>query len=441
MGKPSGDITVAEAKTVTNLNLAYKEWQKFVSEQEPIRNINGLENFTNLETLDLSGNVITDISPLSALTSLKALILTGCAAEDYAPLASLTNLRVLILNQSTIADPTPILALSNLDCLYLEDSQIRNFMPLADIRASLELSDFDVASNLAELGFTFNDNDKLALYQTDKYDIRINHAEWGNPSQQDWQNCIRIVTGAESGYKNAIGYYPEHNAYVVWMFHPSTQENATYVYDVAASNFNCDRASMEATVRKAFGDVNEEDVLLTPIQFFDNTIHEALGIPIDVLYGMPFDENMKLQSPYKTLGFEFLDYKGTYAYLENGIEIYIHKPDWDQNVAAENRLGWTISYFEPDVKGYQMLILYFADKDVCYISLVKDGSEARFDYYPATNQFKFNPQNIDPLRPAINEAFGTQGDDFMNIPMKIFRESIQERFGMSFEDLYALSAD
>ena len=28
MGKPSGNITVAEAKTVTNLNLSFADWQK-----------------------------------------------------------------------------------------------------------------------------------------------------------------------------------------------------------------------------------------------------------------------------------------------------------------------------------------------------------------------------------------------------------------------------
>ena len=78
MGKSSGDITVAEAKAVTSLSLAFAEWQKYVSEKEPISSISGLENFTSLENLDLSGNAITDLAPLSALTDLKALILTGC---------------------------------------------------------------------------------------------------------------------------------------------------------------------------------------------------------------------------------------------------------------------------------------------------------------------------------------------------------------------------
>lgn len=438
MGKPEGGITVAEAEAVTSLNLAFAEWQKYISEKAPISSLAGLESFTSLESLDLSGNTITNITPLSALTHLKALILTGCTAEDYTPLANLTNLSVLMLDHSTIADPTPLLALTSLKCLYLKGSQIGNYLPLADIRANLEQADFDVAFTLAELGFNFNDGDKLALYQTDKYDIRINHAEWGTPPQQDWQNCIRVVTGAESGYKNAIGYYPVHNAYVVWMFNPNTQKNYTYVYDVAANSFNCDRASMETIVREAFGDVNDKDVLLTPFVFFDNIIKEALGIPIDILYGMPFDEHIVLQSPYVTLGFAFLDYRGTYTYQENGMEISIHKPEWDNNVAAENKLDWSMSFVDPNVKGYRMLILYFAEKNVYYISLEKDGTEARFDYYPATNKFEYNPQSIEPLRSVLAEAMG---DNFMNVPMDIFKGNVQERFGMSIERLYALSVN
>lgn len=441
INKPGGDITVAEAKTVTSLNLAYAEWQKYISEKEPIRSIAGLENFTSLESLDLTGNAITDIAPLSALTNLKALILTGCAAEDYAPLASLTNLRVLMLDHSKIADPTPILALTNLKCLYLEGSRIGNYFPLADIRETLELADFDVAFTLAELGFNFNDNDKLALYQTDKYDIRINHDEWGTPPQQDWQNCILVVTGAESGYKNAIGFYPVHNAYVVWMFDPNTQENHTYVYDLDEPNSFPDRASLEAIVREAFVDVNEEDVLLTPFLFFDNTINEALGIPIDILSNMPFDETIALQSPYEKLGFEFLDYRGTYTYMEGCIEFSIHKPQWDDNVDAEKKLDWSMSYFDTDVKGYNLLISYLEKEDVYYISLEKDGTEIVFSYYPATNRLDYDPQSIEPFRSALNEAFNTQGDDFLKIPMTIFKDNVQGRFGMSIEELYALSID
>ncbi|MCK9350252.1 MAG: hypothetical protein M0P44_03385 [Clostridiales bacterium] len=441
MGKPSGDITVAEAKTVTSLNLAYEEWQKYISEKEPISSIAGLENFTSLESLDLSGNAITDIAPLSDLTNLKALILTGCTAENYAPLASLTNLRVLILNHSTIADPTPLLALTSLKCLYLEGSQIGNYFPLADIRANLEQADFDVAFTLAELGFDFNDDDKLALYQTDKYDIRINHLEWGNPSRPDWGNCIVVVTDAETGYKNAIGFYPEHNAYVAWLFNVKTEDNYTYVYDLDEPNSFSDRASLEAVVREAFVDMNEEDVLLTPFRFFNDMIHEALGIPVEILYNMPFDETIVLQSSYEKHGFEFIDYRGTYTYKEGCMELSIHKPQWDDNVDAENKLDWSMEYIDTDVKGYNLSILYFEKEDVYYISLEKDGTEIIFSYYPATDKLDYDPQSIEPFRSALNEAFSTQGDDFLNMPITIFKDNVQGRFGMSIEELYTLSAN
>jgi len=71
--------------------------------------------------------------------------------------------------------------------------------------------------------------------------------------------------------------------------------------------------------------------------------------------------------------------------------------------------------------------------------LEKDGTEIKFDYYPATNKFEYNPQSIDPFRSALNEAFSTQGNDFLKMPMTIFKDNVQGRFGMSVEDLYALA--
>jgi hypothetical protein len=38
----------------------------------------------------------------------------------------------------------------------------------------------------------------------------------------------------------------------------------------------------------------------------------------------------------------------------------------------------------------------------------------------------------------FNGAFGTQGDDFYHKPLAYFELFVQERFGMSVNDLYAL---
>lgn len=122
-------------------------------------------------------------------------------------------------------------------------------------------------------------------------------------------------------------------------------------------------------MREAFVDMNEEDVLLTPFRFFDNMIHEALGIPVEILYNMPFDETIVLQSAYEKYGFEFLDYRATYTYKEGYIELSIHKPERDKNVSAENKPDWNMWFADSNVKGYDMVIVYFENKNVYIISL------------------------------------------------------------------------
>ena len=131
IGRLQGDITVTEAQAVTRLNLS-QGLQRYISEGARIDDISGLENFTNLESLDLSYQAISDLSPLTGLTklvtlslgdnpiadltplahltSLKALALSNCDAEDYSPLADLVNLEFLMLDHSTITDVSHLAA-------------------------------------------------------------------------------------------------------------------------------------------------------------------------------------------------------------------------------------------------------------------------------------------------------------------------------------------
>ncbi|MEA4812521.1 MAG: hypothetical protein VB108_08130 [Anaerolineaceae bacterium] len=62
IGKPSGDITVDDVKTVTRLDLSNK-YQHYISDETVIKDINGLEYFTSLEMLDLSSHLVSDITP------------------------------------------------------------------------------------------------------------------------------------------------------------------------------------------------------------------------------------------------------------------------------------------------------------------------------------------------------------------------------------------
>ena len=87
MGKPEGEITLAEAQAVTRMNFS-NELQSYISEVSPIKDLSGLENFTSLETLDLSNHAVADISPLAGLTKLTVLSLSGNPIADISPPAT-----------------------------------------------------------------------------------------------------------------------------------------------------------------------------------------------------------------------------------------------------------------------------------------------------------------------------------------------------------------
>ena len=53
IGQPEGEITLTQARAITRLDLN-DELHRYLSQESKITDINGLEAFTNLETLDLS---------------------------------------------------------------------------------------------------------------------------------------------------------------------------------------------------------------------------------------------------------------------------------------------------------------------------------------------------------------------------------------------------
>jgi len=52
MGKPVGDITVAEAQAITRMDFS-NAWSQYLPQDTLIHDLSGLEAFTNLESLDL----------------------------------------------------------------------------------------------------------------------------------------------------------------------------------------------------------------------------------------------------------------------------------------------------------------------------------------------------------------------------------------------------
>ena len=135
-----------------------------------ISDITGLEYATNLISLELSSNSITDIGALSGLTSLETLSLASNFANnvslsDISALSGLTSLTTLDLNTNKITDISALSGLTSLETLNLA-----NNVSLSDISAlsgltsltTLRLSGNDITdfspvawlSSLTPLDFT-----------------------------------------------------------------------------------------------------------------------------------------------------------------------------------------------------------------------------------------------------------------------------------------------
>ena len=88
------------------------------AKERGIANLEGIEQLTRLEALDLFGNEIRDLSPLSGLRRLRYLDLRSNRIEEVAALESLQSLQVLLLADNEVAE---VSALAGLDSLQSVD--------------------------------------------------------------------------------------------------------------------------------------------------------------------------------------------------------------------------------------------------------------------------------------------------------------------------------
>ena len=105
-----------------------------------ITDISLLKSLTNLQSLAIRGNPITDISPLESLTNLWDLSIWDTQVTDISPLKSLTNLQMLSLNGNPITDFSPLESLTDLRWLTLWNSQITDISPLESLTNLRDLS-------------------------------------------------------------------------------------------------------------------------------------------------------------------------------------------------------------------------------------------------------------------------------------------------------------
>jgi len=123
--KPTGTITESDLSGITAL---YAQGMN-------IADLSGIEHCTNLDTIFLDGNYISDITPLSDLTQLKKLYISYNLISDTSALANLKNLEELGIADNHISDITPLSGLTNLEILHLYDNQISDISAISNIKS------------------------------------------------------------------------------------------------------------------------------------------------------------------------------------------------------------------------------------------------------------------------------------------------------------------
>lgn len=123
------DITVGEAQAITGT----------LSIAGPIADLTGLEAFTNVTTLSVTGvsastkSTFTSLAPLTGLTKLTALTLQSGNAQDLSPLASLAELTRLSVSRNGVADPSSLAPLTSLSALELANNKISDLRLLPSL--------------------------------------------------------------------------------------------------------------------------------------------------------------------------------------------------------------------------------------------------------------------------------------------------------------------
>jgi hypothetical protein len=456
MGKSEGEITLTEAQGVTRMDLT-DSLQRQLSEFTPITNLDGLEAFTNLESLDLSqnavtdisplagltkltalslaGNPVTDVAPLAKLTNLKLLILSNCQAQDYSALSNLINLQVLWLDNSTISDVSSLASLTNLQALYLDKSSVEDYSSLENIYTTLANKDFIIPTTLKDLGFNLDPNNHEAYFDIELASFTITHDQWGPPSREDNQNIIRMTLYLNDEYKTSIGYYDVHKVYLCQM-DKEGQPPVNYLYDIATGEYSIDgqdRANSEQMIRAALEVENGEDPLYAPVRFFNETIRNTFKMTPAKLFALPYEP-----PSLRNLGFFPVQEEAVYRYeyrSENDVDVQVHRPDWGEQ-------DFDVQFFTEISDDYRLVVNYhLVEKRISFSADDNSQGGASFVYYEETGEFidewcSYPDLTVkDYFIKAFNDPAIT---DVYQHSVELAEQYFVDTFGMTAGELYAL---
>ena len=144
-----------------------EKMQSLNSRHEGIKDLDGIQVFKNITSVQLSDNSISSIEPLRSLTSLTELNLYGNDISEVSALSSLSRLKILGLGDNNIEDVTPLSSLSSLEELNLSHNRISDASSLGSLKtikylwiAGNNLTNAEVVNDFPQLlGADLSEND------------------------------------------------------------------------------------------------------------------------------------------------------------------------------------------------------------------------------------------------------------------------------------------
>lgn len=318
------------------------------------------------------------------------------------------------------------------------------------------LSESDTSRRIQEYSqggfceFKGMDGSTFTVRRTDSNDDRYAYVEgchvdiWFNVNSSDTEKYIKLVS--DNYNLNALAFASDYF-------------DVTPNYKVCGIAVNFHKKEVNITTSYAVSDVSAVQQSLTEKVKSDWYDVESgkMGLSYGMMnIGLQFDSKggsiyvtettsdwkkalvsyIEPEVSLKKLGFYYAEQNSLCIYedKQNNLEVALYRPEWGE-ISGEN--VWNIEYLD-DVDGYFLAIWYYADKNEFGIQIDKNGSSCGYHYYPDTETYDEGYPDPDLVKKMFGTAFSAQGYDVYPLAMKQYEQALQERFGLSWQELYEL---
>jgi hypothetical protein len=239
----------------------------------------------------------------------------------------------------------------------------------------------------------------------------------------------------EGDYTLSVGYYGVHQVYVCQMGKEGLPQ-VNYIFNPTDGSSNIspeDRTNAEQMIRAAMEVVEGEDVLLAPVQIFDETLKNTFHMTADQLFALPYEP-----PTLRNLGFFPDEVNAVWRFEQRGerdVNIEIHRPEWGEK-------EYDFLFYTALSDEYR-IVMTNQDGEKKFVVGVDDNNQggAKFEFDIETHEHIdgwCSNEDMTVEEYFIN-AFNDPGiEDVRLYSVLIMQQYIADTFGMTFDELYAL---